>query len=221
MSALQLALVGANGLFRQGLRMMLEPERFSIIDECRDFASIDAHIQSGSTLDLVVLDLSGFPDHNFENIQRLHTRHRDIRIVVLTNELSLKEMAGALKAGADGYLVNELSSEAFSLCLLLVMAGQKILPSSLVDVFAKGLDGNGLLTNAPKTLTDREQEILTCLLNGQSNKHIARALDISEGTVKVHLKSLMKKIEVCNRTQAALWARNHGMGNGIEQHLLS
>jgi len=125
-------------------------------------------------------------------------------------------MARLLKAGADGYLVNELSAEAFSLSLLLVMKGEKALPSTLAGILANDSSdaGNGALIKAQKHLTEREKQILKCLLHAYSNKHIARALNISEGTVKVHLKSLMKKIAAANRTQAALWARNNGIENG-------
>jgi two-component system nitrate/nitrite response regulator NarL len=72
-------------------------------------------------------------------------------------------------------------------------------------------EASQLLERPEKHLTEREELILKCLLNAYSNKHIARALDISEGTVKVHLKSVMKKISAANRTQAALWARNNGI----------
>jgi two-component system, NarL family, nitrate/nitrite response regulator NarL len=124
-------------------------------------------------------------------------------------------MVRLLRAGADGYLVNELSAEAFSLTLLLVMKGEKALPSTLASMLADECNaGNGALIEAQKNLTEREKQILKCLLNAYSNKHIARALNISEGTVKVHLKSLMKKISAGNRTQAALWARNNGLDSG-------
>ena len=145
----------------------------------------------------------------------LRAAHEDLRIVVLANELSLPDMARLLRAGADGYLVNELSAEAFSLSLLLVMKGEKVLPSTLASMLASDChSGNGALIKAQKNLTEREKQILQCLLNAYSNKHIARALNISEGTVKVHLKSLMKKISAGNRTQAALWARNNGIDSG-------
>src|SRR5690606_10624372 len=118
--------------------------------------------------------------------------------------------------------VNELSAEAFSLSLLLVMQGEKVLPGPLANLMASdqmsargaGVPGEATgsrLSESHRNLTERERQILQCLLNGYSNKLIARALDITEGTVKVHLKGLMKKIDANNRTQAALWARNNGI----------
>jgi DNA-binding CsgD family transcriptional regulator len=133
--------------------------------------------------------------------------------VVLSNELNLSDMARVLRAGAVGYLVSELSCEAFSLSLLLVMNGEKVLPGSLADVLAandRELSTRKIFDER-SNLTDRERQILQCLLSGYSNKLIARVLNITEGTVKVHLKALMKKISAVNRTQAALWARSHGI----------
>jgi two-component system nitrate/nitrite response regulator NarL len=93
------------------------------------------------------------------------------------------------------------------------MSGEKMLPSSLADMLTSDLDLiDNKSTKAQAKLTDRERQILRCLSDGKTNKHIARELDITEGTVKVHLKGLMKKISAANRTQAALWARSQGLG---------
>lgn len=218
MGAVQVVLISRNKLFRQGLRSLLDPHEFAIAGEGRDFASVQTFFRETPPPDLAVLDLHGNPGHDFQELRDLSADYEGLRIVVLANELSLRDMASSLQAGADAYLVNELSGEAFSLSLMLVMKGEKVFPSALVDVFAREPNtfGQGVLNSGPKNLTDREKQILQCLLNGYSNKHIARALEISEGTVKVHLKSLMKKISAGNRTQAALWARNNGIGGDIE-----
>jgi two-component system nitrate/nitrite response regulator NarL len=217
MSAINVVLVGTNKLFRQGLRRLLDPEQFVVAAEARDLAAVDELIDEGLIPDLVVADLHSCYDSDLERLRRLRAEHASLRIVVLVNELCLADMARLLDAGADGYLVNELSAEALSLSLLLVMNGEKVLPSTLAGVLAddRGKADNGALVRAQRNLTEREKQILKCLLNGYSNKHIARALTISEGTVKVHLKSLMKKIAAANRTQAALWARNNGIGDSI------
>jgi two-component system nitrate/nitrite response regulator NarL len=213
MNPINVVLIGSNRLFRQGLRQILDPAQFVIIAEGRDFASVEALVSEGLTPQLVVADFSSHQEKDIEGLRRLREGNDDCRIVVLANELSLSDMARALKAGADGYLVNELSVEAFSLSLLLVMKGEKVLPGPLASMLATNVrDFDHIsLVDSQRNLTDREKQILRCLLNGYSNKLIARALGITEGTVKVHLKSLMKKIAANNRTQAALWARNHGI----------
>jgi two-component system nitrate/nitrite response regulator NarL len=216
-NAINVLLIGTNRLFRQGLRRLLDPEQFLVAGEARDLAAADDMIRNGPAPDLVVADLNGCYDDDLNRLRQLRASYGELRVVVLANELSLTDMARLLNAGADGYLVNELSAEAFSLSLLLVMKGERVLPSTLAGVLANNraeADSPAML-QAQRNLTERETQILKCLLNGYSNKHIARALDISEGTVKVHLKSLMKKIAAANRTQAALWARNHGLGDSF------
>jgi two-component system nitrate/nitrite response regulator NarL len=198
---IKVVLVGMNNLFLQGLRHLLDPSQFSVAGEARDLASWHARHGNGLVPDMVpdllVADLNGCSEHDLDSLQGVRATFEDIRIVVLANELCLMDMGRLLKAGVDGYLL-------------------KALPSTLASVLANDprTNGtNGASIRAQKHLTEREEQILRCLLNAYSNKHIARALNISEGTVKVHLKSLMKKIAAGNRTQAALWARNHGIAN--------
>ena len=219
--AITVVLVGTNRLFRQGLRRLLDDEQFVVENEARDLADLDALLRDGVMPDLVVADMNACHDADLERLRRLRLSHDELRVVVLAHQLCLADMARLLNAGADGYLVNELSAEALCLSLLLVMQGEKVLPSTLAGVLAndRGETGNGALLQAQRNLTEREKQILKCLLSGYSNKHIARALTISEGTVKVHLKSLMKKIAAANRTQAALWARNNGIADSLH-HLI-
>jgi two-component system nitrate/nitrite response regulator NarL len=219
MGPTNVVLVGTNNLFRQGLRRLLDPAQFSVAGEARDLTALEALLEEGVAPDLVVAELNGCHDADVNRLRGLRAVYGDVRIVVLANELSVSDMTRLLRAGADGYLVNELSAEAFSLSLLLVMQGEKALPSMLASMLANDCSADdSALVKTQKNLTQREQQILQCLLNAYSNKHIARALNISEGTVKVHLKSLMKKIAAGNRTQAALWARNNGIAS---QHLMA
>jgi two-component system nitrate/nitrite response regulator NarL len=219
MDPTSVVLVGTNNLFRQGLRRLLDPAQFSVAGEARDLTALEALLEEGIAPDLVVAELNGCHDADVNRLRGLRAIYGDLRIVVLANELSVSDMTRLLRAGADGYLVNELSAEAFSLSLLLVMQGEKALPSMLASMLANDRSADDSASiKTQKNLTQREQQILQCLLNAYSNKHIARALNISEGTVKVHLKSLMKKIAAGNRTQAALWARNNGIAS---QHLMA
>jgi two-component system nitrate/nitrite response regulator NarL len=221
MVAIKVVLVGMNNLFLQGLHHLLDETQFSIVGEASDLASWHALLREGLASDIVpdllLVDLNGCNASNLDDLQGVQAMVVDVRVVVLADELCLTDMARLLKAGVDGYLLKDLSPEALSLSLLLVMNGEKALPSSLASVLADDprTDAvHGASITAQKHLTAREQQILRCLLHAYSNKHIARALNISEGTVKVHLKSLMKKIAAGNRTQAALWARNNGIANG-------
>src|SRR5690606_31857815 len=95
--------------------------------------------------------------------------------------------------------------------------GEKVFPTDLARILING-DFNvpaalpvSRRAAAGRALSERETQILDCLLSGYSNKMIAKRLEISEGTVKVHLKGILKKINVQNRTQAAIWALNNGI----------
>jgi two-component system nitrate/nitrite response regulator NarL len=102
-----------------------------------------------------------------------------------------------------------MSGDALQQSLRLVLLGEKVFPTDLAHLLTNGRMGhfNGL--------SDREMQILACLLNGAKNKQIAYELKISDGTVKVRLKAILKKIHVRNRTQAAIWALNHGLARDL------
>lgn len=214
MSLIDVALIGGSALHREGLRQSLDPTQFVVVFEGRDFSSALTLIGSGVSPKLIIADISRPSEKDFEGLRRVHDAALDCRIVFLSDDLILSDIARVFRAGADGYLVSELSREAFSLSLLVIMSGEKVLPGSLAGVLASNYRDfvSSKLTNDQCNLTDRERQILRCLLNGYSNKLIARVLEITEGTVKVHLKTLMKKISAVNRTQAALWARSQGIG---------
>jgi two-component system nitrate/nitrite response regulator NarL len=214
MSHIDVALVGGTTLYREGLRQSLDPAHFVVLAECRDFGSLLTLIGSGVSPKLIIADISRLSEKDFEGLRRVRDAALDCRIAVLSNDLILSDIGRVFRAGADGYLVSELSRESFSLSLLLIASGEKVLPGSLACVLASNYRDlvSSKLSNDQSNLTDRERQILRCLLNGYSNKLIARVLDITEGTVKVHLKTLMKKISAINRTQAALWARSQGIG---------
>lgn len=215
---IQVALVGGGTLHQEGLRQSLDRRHFVVVAEMRDLRSVHVLMTKGLQPQLLIADFSRRSDRDFEGLRHLRDTAPGCRTVVLASELILSDLAQALRAGADGYLVSELSSEAFSLSLLVVMSGEKVLPGSLADALASDCNGfsAGKISNDRCALTGRERQILHCLLNGYSNKLIARVLNVSVGTVKVHLKSLMKKIAAANRTQAALWARSHAIGESFD-----
>jgi two-component system nitrate/nitrite response regulator NarL len=218
MSLIDVALVGG-GTLRQGwLRLSLDPSQFAVIAEGRSFGSLLELMNRGVSPRLVVADVSRLGEKDFEDIRRIRDAASECRIVVLSDHLIIDDLGRVFRAGADGYLVSDLSRTAFSLSLLVIMSGEKVLPSSLVDVLASDQRDVAFcqLSDDRDDLTERECQILQCLGRGYTNKVIARMLDITEGTVKVHLKHLMRKISAGNRTQAALWARSHGIGDDVD-----
>ena len=129
--------------------------------------------------------------------------------MVLASDLSVDVLRDAMTCGADGFLMKDVSPEALIQSLQLIMLGEKVFPTNLAAML---LDMNSTPSpvNSLRGLSPREQEILQALVTGASNKLIANRLGITEATVKVHLSTLLRKIDVNNRTQAAIWAMNNG-----------
>jgi len=219
MSVIDVVLVGSSALHRDGLHHSLDSAQFAVVGQGRDFESVLHLLGCGASPRLIVADISRPSEKDVADLRRLRVAAPDCRIVILSNDLNVVDLGHVFRAGADGYLVAELSREAFSLSLQLVVSGQKVLPGTLADLLAsdcQSLAASILPKKVRGKLTDRERQVLRCLLNGARNKAIARALEITEGTVKIHVKTLMKKISAANRTQAALWARSQGMGADLD-----
>ncbi|WP_456802300.1 LuxR C-terminal-related transcriptional regulator [Bradyrhizobium sp. USDA 4474] len=151
-------------------------------------------------------------------------RYPDARIAIVSDNYRPVDLASAFRAGANGYFVNVNSCDAFIKSVELVTMGETVFPPALLS-FA--LDANRERGAAEPSeceqvvlavaedailpqLSPRERAILSCLIEGDSNKCIARKINIAEATVKVHVKAILRKIRVQNRTQAAIWGMNHG-----------
>ena len=130
-------------------------------------------------------------------------------------------VCAAWEAGVHGFCLSNCRREVFIKSLELVILGEAVLPSSFVlSITEQSGDHGGLLPatefrsheghgSGGRKLSVREAQILQCLKDGDPNKVIARKLNLSESTVKVHVKAILKKVGACNRTQAALWATRH------------
>lgn len=219
MSKSSLYLVGGTGLFRRGLNSFLADSDFEIAAE---YDTVDECVApSDDAPELIVFISAGDMDATQQAVEALSERFDEANVIVLSAELSVDELATSLRAGAHGYLLSSISKEAMIHSLTLILLGETVFPSGLAMAWM-----NGGLSAAKRAATDRtlgrdltrrETEILDCLTGGASNKQIARDLGITEATVKIHMKSLIRKIGVANRTQAALWAINSGFNQSVER----
>ena len=161
-------------------------------------------------------------------INIVHKQQPLIRSVVLSHRLVASNVVAALEAGAHGYLLKSTSCEALIKSLELVRMGEIIVPSEYLRMVSN-LEPRIQQSNTPlipktansdepidyscdenvRKLSDRESVVLRHLMQGDANKLIARQLGIADATVKVHIKAILRKIRVNNRTQAALWAVEH------------
>jgi two-component system, NarL family, nitrate/nitrite response regulator NarL len=207
-------LVDPDRLFREGLKRILADGAFEIVGEARSVDEAREALGRGGRVDLVVLEVTD-SEEAATAVLFDAARSRGIKTVVLTADRSPAAIGRAIGWSVDAYLLKDMSPEALTRSLQLVMLGQQILPTALMmsvlnaDAAPASAGGVG---SSIRGLSPREVQILRYLTTGHSNKAIARALDISEATVKVHLKALLRKVQVNNRTQAAIWAMNNGIG---------
>lgn len=216
-------LVEPNALLREGLKRILAETAYRLVASA---ASLDeAHRvwvpQDGPYL--VVIDASADHAAVCRQLREFKESRPSTRMVMLVDRYDLKEVLAAFQAGADAYLVKSVSCEVLVKTLDLVMLGEAVFPSAVLDLvreYANGVaeanstshndcPGDAESAEPPKGLSVRETVILRCLMEGDSNKLIARKFDITEATVKVHVKAILRKIRAKNRTQAAIWAASH------------
>jgi two-component system, NarL family, nitrate/nitrite response regulator NarL len=166
---------------------------------------------------VVLVDLPASREAAAAGISRIREIALRSRIVVLTETIRLAQLADGLLGGIDGYLLKNISADALPQSLRLVLLGEKVFPTDLAQLLTDGRNWRGERRHIEHAngLSDREVEILGWLVDGAQNKRIAQALDISDSTVKVHIKAILRKIGVQNRTQAAIWALDHGFTKDI------
>jgi two-component system nitrate/nitrite response regulator NarL len=217
MSEVNTLLIGRNRLFLEGLKSLLRGSSFDVRAEVSSVADLD-DLDDDDLPELVLIELRGDVADLVQDLELLRESQPETPVVVLTDERDPRTLAACLNAGADAYLLKDISLEALIHSLKLAMLGQKVMPTELAMALINGAagvqsaDGKGIESYG---LSDREMEILRCLVNGDANKVIANRLEITEATVKVHMKSLLRKIKAGNRTQAAIWALNHGLAPGL------
>ncbi|MFZ1990487.1 MAG: response regulator transcription factor [Alphaproteobacteria bacterium] len=218
MGQVDTVLVGSKTLMREGLKQLLAGSPIQISGEAVRLADVSQTMTNGHAPDLVLFDVTEFQDEAAQGVRELKQRYPRLKLVMLTDVLDAGQLSASLAAGVDGYLMKEISCEALLQSLRLVMLGEKVFPTDLATLLVNGTptpprSGKRVLTEEVKNrgLSERELQILQCLAQGDSNKTIANRLDITEATVKVHVKSLLRKIQASNRTQAAIWAVNQGL----------
>jgi two-component system nitrate/nitrite response regulator NarL len=163
-----------------------------------------------------------------EQIKAFRTSYSDARIAIVADWYRPDELVGAFRAGASGYFVGGITCDIFIRSLELLMIGETVLPTNFLPyVFGPEEAPTGEHAPAERNeaivlndeiaphLSSRERLILRCLIEGDSNKSIARKIGIAEATVKVHVKAILRKIRVHNRTQAAIWGMNNGWNSRV------
>ncbi len=220
---IRLLLVDDHSLFRRGLKALLsQDERLEVCGEAGDAGEAIRFLQ-GHQPDVILLDNHLPGVRGVDAIPALKEAAPAARILMLTVSEDETDLAAALQAGADGYLLKTVESEQLADTIVKVMDGESVVSpemrTKLVAAFRTrppAQRGNEPAPASPSTptadlLSPREREILRLIAHGDSNKLIARALDIAETTVKIHVQHILRKLGLSSRVQAAVYATNHGV----------
>lgn len=206
----RILIVDDHPLFRRGVRQLLEMESgFAAVAEAscgQEALRLAVEVEP----DLILLDLNMAGMTGIEVLQALRVAGADCRIVLLTVSDAEDDVVAALRAGADGYLLKDMEPEELLVRIRQAAEGRMVVSEQLAATLAVAIGGQRDSGEDPLgSLTRRELDILRALAKGLSNKMIARRLEISEGTVKVHVKNLLKKLQLRSRVEAAVWAVRH------------
>ncbi|HPE59996.1 MAG TPA: two-component system response regulator NarL [Thiolinea sp.] len=203
----RLLIVDDHPLFRKGVRYLVNMVNdFIIVGEASSGQEgIDLAMELEP--DMILLDLNMRDMSGIEVLKTVKAGGSDTRVVMLTVSDQTDDLVTALRSGADGYLLKEMEPEDLVQKLAEAAAGQITLTERLITLLAHAMrhDAAHPATPSEAGLTEQEQRILELIAAGKSNKLVARALGIAEGTVKVHVKHLLRKLGLRSRVEAAVW----------------
>ena len=210
---MRVLLIDDHSLFREGLAGLLKRRNIEIV------ATGDGHagVARAATFnpDIVLLDLRMPGVGGLEILDRFMAQKPPTSVVMLTTSSEQGDLAEALRKGAKGYLLKDMHPDELVAALGDIAAGKTVVAPGLTPVLAElvkhGGGGRGRVPTPFSKLTPREMEILCHLSEGWSNKVIARHLNISDGTVKLHVKAILRKLKIHSRVEAAVMAVEQGV----------
>ncbi|MER5480965.1 response regulator transcription factor [Streptomyces sp. NPDC002734] len=200
-------LVDDHQVVRRGLRTFLEvQDDIEVVGEAGDGEEGVARAEELRP-DVVLMDIRMPGSDGIEALRRLRSLGNPARVLVVTSFTERRTVVPALRAGATGYLYKDVDPDALAAAIRSVHAGHTVLQPEVAEVLLSQENGSG--EGRGGTLTDRERDVLGLIADGRSNREIARSLYLSEKTVKTHVSNILMKLDVSDRTQAALWAVRH------------
>jgi NarL family two-component system response regulator LiaR len=193
---------------RKGLKALLSAEKYGI-EVVGEASNGDQAIQIASQLtpDVILMDLVMPGKSGLDAIVEIKQMQPEARILVLTSFAEDDNVSQAIQAGAYGFLLKDTSPDELVQTIRSVYANKLTIPHELSQALLRGKPAAGEPDTQLEELTSREQDVLRCIAQGMSNKQIALKLSIGTTTVRSHVSSMMRKLDLENRTQLALYAR--------------
>ncbi len=203
---LKVLLIDDHRLFREGLESLLQRRNIEVLAAVGD-GSEGMKLARELRPDIILLDMRMPIIDGIGVLKQLKQRELSMPIVILTTSSNEQDLLDALKYGASGYLLKDMDPDALVIALRDINSGETVVAPSLTSVLVRFVQGDTNTTEEQgpfNDLTPREREILKLIADGQGNKLIARNLGISDGTVKLHVKAVLRKLEVHSRVEAAV-----------------
>jgi len=214
---MRVLLIDDHALVRKGLEALLQSRNIEVAASVGS-GTEGIEVASKEAPDVILLDINMPGMNGLETLKALRDKNIDAPVLMLTMSRDEADLRAALQNGAQGYLLKDMEPEELIPALEAVANGDNVVAKELVGsltriVQNKNDDGGSPTDESPfSELTPRELEILAHIAEGQSNKAIARDLDISDGTVKLHVKSILRKLGMHSRVEAAVKAVEYGLG---------
>jgi DNA-binding NarL/FixJ family response regulator len=207
--------VDDHAVVRRGLKAFLDSEPdLEVVGEAEGGAQaleLLARLTSeGRQPDVIVMDLQMEPLDGIESTRQIRARYSEVEVVALTSFGEEERVRAALEAGASGYLLKDADADEVSAAIRAAHRGELPLDPAVARSLTLSLRAESH-DRPPGELTTRELEVLRLLGAGKTNKEIAAELQISERTARTHVSSILGKLDLSSRTQAALWAVRHGL----------
>lgn len=213
-SPMRVLIIDDHALFRVGLQELLTRRGIDTLAATGD-ALEGIRIAVEQLPDIILVDLRMPQMDGLTVLRKLREAGLQMPITMLTTSTEERDLVESLRSGAQGYLIKDMEPDDVVDSLRQIVEGQTIVAPDLTGVLARVVSGETDDVMEPADpfaeLTPREREILTHLAEGQSNKVIARNLGISDGTVKLHVKAVLRKLSLHSRVEAAVMAVQHGL----------
>ncbi|HNA30371.1 MAG TPA: response regulator [Thiobacillaceae bacterium] len=215
MSRLSIVLVDDHTLFRKGLAELLESQGAVNVSAITGNPAEVAGLLREKMPDVLILDLNIGGTDGIHVMQQLRVEGFQLPVLILTVSEAEEDMARALRNGANGYLLKSMEPDEVVDAIIRAARGETVVAPGMTAKLVRMLDNKGnSATSLLESLTQREREILSHLAKGESNKAIARQLDISYDTVKLHVRHILAKLNLSSRVEAAVFAVEHKLGPG-------
>lgn len=215
--SIRILLIDDHSLLRSGIRLLLEKQPdFEVVAEAGDGIEGVKRAQQHKP-DVILLDLNMPGLSGLETLLLLMQDNPTCAVIILTVSEEAEELGQALRDGARGYLIKNIEGDALATAIRRAAAGEAVIDAAMTAKLVAQFRAQpkaaatSSITERDK-LTAREKEIVQCLAKGESNKEIARHLDVAESTVKIHVQNILKKLNLNSRVQVAVYAVEHGMG---------